>query len=93
MGLVACRLRMLNAFFRSRGPAWLDGVLLNSLALVLTTRSAWARSSGYIGWLAAPTLVGGLGWSLWGFGASRLRCSLALAGVEVTWTRAFGAVP
>jgi len=59
------------------------------LALVITTRSGLARPSGWIGWLAASTLMGGLGWLLWSFGGSWLRCSLALANVEVAWTRAF----
>jgi len=36
-GKVARPLR--HAFFRSRGSAWLGDVLLNSLALVLSTRS------------------------------------------------------
>jgi len=78
---------MQYALFRSRGPAWLGGLLLNSLTLVLSTRSTLARPSGWICWLAAPTQVEGLGWSLWGFVATRLRCSLALTGVEVAWSR------
>jgi len=89
---VASRLRILKAFLRSRGPAWLGGILLNSFALVLTTRPALAISSGWSSWLTTPTLVGGLGLSLWWAGLSRLRCSLALAGVDVTGTRVFGAV-
>jgi len=46
-----------------------------------------AIPSGWSSWLATPTLVGGLGLSLWLVGLSRLRCSLALAGVDVTGTR------
>jgi len=36
---------------------WLGGILLNSFALVIP--------SGWSSWLATPTLVGGLGLSLW----------------------------
>jgi len=92
MGLVVSRLRIRNAFFRSRGHAWLGGVLLNSLALVLTRRPALALPLGWMSWLAIPALVGGLGWSFWCIMLIRLRCSLALAGVEVTWIWVFGAV-
>jgi len=58
IGLVASRLRIRKAFLRSRGPAWLGGTLLNSFALVLTTRPALAIPSGWSG-------VEGLGLSFW----------------------------
>jgi len=64
MGLVVRRLNMRYAIFRLRGPDFFGGFLLNSLALVLTTRSAMALPSGWICWLDASALVGGLGWTL-----------------------------